>query len=151
MPAKFKTLPAATFFLGIVCFSWILYDVLKIYSDLRSVIFFGSSGLIVGIGYLFIVLFHALMFIIYLRYFRRHQNPRLRIVPLSLLIVSFLALAVEKTMYDEVGREYFLELPVPGEVIFIYFGLFLNALFIAYALYCIARDLNFGLEKKALV
>ena len=58
MSEKFKALPTSTFFLGIVCFIWIVYDIVKIYSDLGSVIFFDTSGLIVGIGYLLILLFH---------------------------------------------------------------------------------------------
>ena len=40
MSEKFKALPTSTFFLGIVYFIWIVYDIVKIYSDLGSVIFF---------------------------------------------------------------------------------------------------------------
>jgi len=58
MSEKFKALPTPTFFLGIVCLFWIVYDIVMIYSDLGSVIFFDTSGLIVVIGYLLILLFH---------------------------------------------------------------------------------------------
>jgi hypothetical protein len=45
-------------------------------------------------------------------------------------------------MFDEVLHEYYLEFPAPGEVHFIYFGLFINAGFILYALYCIIQELS---------
>ncbi len=157
MSEKFKVLPTSTFFLGIVCFIWIVYDIVKIYSDLGSVIFFDTSGLIVGIGYLLILLFHKiyrlhvgtlhatslqpiLIFIIYFKYFRHHQNNVLSVSLLSLLIISFFALIIEKIMFDEVLHEYYLEFPAPGEVHFICFGLFVNAGFILYALYCIIQE-----------
>jgi len=140
MSEKFKALPTSTFFLRIVCFIWIVYDIVKIYSDLGSVIFFDTSGLIVGIGYLLILLFHILIFRIYFKYFRHHQNNVLSVSLLSLLIISFFALIIEKIMFDEVLHEYYLEFPAPGEVHFIYFGLFVNAGFILYALYCIIQE-----------
>ncbi len=111
MIRKFKVLPASTLFLGIVCFIWTIYDIVKIYSDLGSVIFFDTSGLIVGIGYLLILLFHILIFIIYFKYFRHHQNNVLSVSLLSLLIISFFALIIEKIMFDEVLHEYYLEFP----------------------------------------
>lgn len=139
MSEKFKVFPATTILLGVLCFLWIVYDIVQIYFDLQSVLFFGTSGLIMGIGYLFILLFHILVLIIYFKYLRHHQNIILSFTLLSLTIISFLALAVEKVMFDEVGREFYLEFPAPGEVSFIYLGLFINALFIIYALYCINK------------
>jgi hypothetical protein len=90
----------------------------------------------VGIGYLLIIIFHILILIIYFQHIRPYQNNLL----VSLLIFSFFALIIEKVMFDEVGHEYYLELPAPGEVNFIYFGLFINAVFIGYALYCINQE-----------
>ena len=148
MPAKPRTLPMTAFLLGIVCLVWMLYDVLQIHSDLGAVIFRGPSGLIVGIGYLFILLFHGLMFIVYWKYFRHHPRLGPRILLPALLVASFFALAMEKVMFDEVGREYFLEFPRPGEVDFIYLGLFVNATFIAYALFRLSRTRNLGAEEK---
>ena len=43
-------------------------------------------------------------------------------------------------MFDEVLHEYYLEYPAPGEVIFIYFGLLINAVFILYGLYFINKE-----------
>ncbi len=149
MPANRRTLPTTAFLLGIVCLIWILYDVVKIHSDLGSVLFFDKSGLIVGIGYLFILLFHALMFIVYGKYFRHHPRLGPRALLPFLLVVSFLALAVEKVMFDEVGREYYLEFPRPGETYFIYLGLFVNVVFIAYASTCLSRVLGSSADKKA--
>lgn len=139
MAAKPWILRKAAFLLGIVCLPWILYDLFKLHSDLPSVIFRGPSGLIVGVGYLFILIFHVLMFIVYGKYFRHHPRFGPRILLPALLVASFFALAVEKVMFDEVGREYFLEFPRPGEADFIDLGLFANAVFIAYALSCLSR------------
>ncbi|MDH4196039.1 MAG: hypothetical protein OEW05_01370 [Candidatus Aminicenantes bacterium] len=148
MAAKSRTLPTTAFLLGILCLIWILYDIVKIHSDLISVIFPRSSGWIVGIGYILILLFHALMFIVYWKYFRHHPSVGPRMALISLWIISFFALAVEKVMFDEVGREYFLEFPRPDEVYFIYLGLFVNAVFIIYALYCLSRNSGLNAEKK---
>jgi hypothetical protein len=52
-------------------------------------------------------------------------------------------------MIDEVGREYYLEFPVPGEVGFIYLGLIINALFILFALYCIRQSFNVARLNKS--
>jgi hypothetical protein len=53
---------------------------------------------------------------IYFKYFRHHQNNVLNVSLLSLLIISFFALIIEKIMFDEVLHEYYLEFPAPGEV-----------------------------------
>jgi hypothetical protein len=44
MSEKFKPLPVIAFFLGIASLLWIIYDIVKICSDLSSVIFFGTAG-----------------------------------------------------------------------------------------------------------
>ena len=141
MSGKSKTLQTFAFFLGIICFLWIIYDFLKICNDLHAVLFSTNTGLIIGIGYLFILSFHALVLVLYFRHFRHQQEKGLSGLLLILFVFSFLALAVEKVMFDEVGREFYLEFPAPGEVHFIYLGLFLNALFVLFALYCISRFL----------
>lgn len=142
MSGENKFLPMIVFLLGFVCLIWIIYDIISIYSDLGSVIHFGTAGLFVGIGYILIIIFHGLVLLIYLLYFWHHKNISIRGGLLFLLIVSFLALIIEKVMYDEVGREYMIEFPLPGETHFIIFGLLLNILFICYALYCIYREFN---------
>ena len=147
MSGKSKTLQTLAFFSGIICLLWIIYDFLKIYNDLSAVLFSANTGLIVGIGYIFILSFHVFVLILYFRFFRHHKEKKLRGLLLILFFISFLALAVEKVMFDEVGREFYLEFPAPGEVHFIYLGLFLNALFVLFALYCISRF--FWLSGKA--
>ena len=124
---------------GVLSCVWIGFDFFEISSDLHAVLF-GDSGWIIGIGYLFILIFHLFMIIIILRDLRQYGAEGPRVLLIFLLIASFLALAAEKVMYDEVAREYYLEPPAPGEVGFIYLGLAVNALFILYALLYIVRS-----------
>ncbi|MEN8194737.1 MAG: hypothetical protein ABFS12_18095 [Bacteroidota bacterium] len=120
------------FILGIICVVWIIVDIVLLLIDLHGVIFFELSGLIVGIGYIFILLFHILFFIYLFNIYRIGQRYKQIIPSVILFIVSLFALAVQKVMYDEVGREYYLENSIPGETYFIYFGLILNLIFIMY-------------------
>jgi len=149
---QYKILSTIIFSLGIVCLFWIIFDIVNVYSNLSSVIFFGTLGLIVGVGYIFILIFHILVLFVYFKYFHNRPNNKLSIGFLSFIIISFLALVVQKAMYDEVGREYYLEFPAPGEVRFIYLGLIINALFILYALYRIrvAPKTKTSLMKKEM-
>jgi hypothetical protein len=139
---NFKTLSTAALYLGSVCLVWIIYDTIKIYADLSSVIFLVTAGWFVGVGYVLIILFHILIIILYLKCFRHNQQVGTKIILISLFFISLFALAVEKVMYDKVGHEYLIEFPAPGEVNFIYLGLFLNAVFILYALYCTILEWN---------
>ncbi len=90
-----------------------------------------------AIGYLFIIVFHFLVLIVYFLHFRKSSKIQLKVgVPL-LLIISFFFLAVEKVMFDEVAHEYYIEFPMPGETHFIVFGLLMNGIFILYLMYII--------------
>ena len=104
-------------------------------------VLFGETGYIVGVGYLFIVSFHVSAFIFIFMHFHVVKTfGGLRIVLLSLGIISLIAVGVEKVMYDEVAREYYLEFPMPDETYFIYFGLFINFICIVYALFILNRE-----------
>ena len=76
MSENTKTLQTTTFLLGIVCFLWIIYDIIKINSDLKSVIFFDTTGKIVGIGYLLIFSFHILALIIFFKCLHNKKKYR---------------------------------------------------------------------------
>ena len=137
MSEKSKIFPTITFYLGIICVLWIIYDIYKIYSDLRSVLFQSPTSLIMIIGYFFILIFHIFVIVIFFRYFKGQKNSNKNIILLFLIIFSIFMIMVEKVMFDEVGHEYYIEFPAPGEVRFLYFGLFINASFIIYSLYLI--------------
>jgi len=137
MLEKSKIFPTFTFYLGIICVLWIIYDIYKIYSDLRSVLFQSPTSLIMLIGYFFILIFHLFVIVLFFRYFKGQKNSNKNIILLFLIIFSIFMIMVEKVMFDEVGHEYYIEFPAPGEVIFLYFGLFINASFIIYSLYLI--------------
>jgi hypothetical protein len=92
-----------------------------------------------AVGYLFIIVFHLMVLIVYLIHFRKSAKIQFRVgVPL-LLIISFFFLAVEKVMFDEVAHEYYIEFPMPGETHFIAFGLLVNGIFILYSVFAIYK------------
>jgi len=125
---------------GVISLVWIFYDIYQIKTDLSFVIQFDKVGVIMGIGYLFILFFHILSLIFIAIQFRFNKGLNsLRNSTLILGIISFLAFGIEKVMYDEVGREYYLEWPAPGEVMFLYFCLGIHALFAVIVLLYIYR------------
>ena len=135
MSGQSKFLPQSSIILGIICLIWIIYDIISIYTNLESVTFLGMAGVIAGIGYLFIFVFHILIIIVYFRYFLKSHNHSSRVGIPVLFVLSVLALFMEKVMFDEVAREYYLEFPMPGETHFIVFGLLINGIFIVYSIF----------------
>ena len=134
--------PTIVFILGLVCLMWIVYDIIKIYTDLGSIIQPWGGGLYIGIGYIFIITFHLLFLTFYILHFRHNEHLFIRHGLPVLLVVSFLSLMMEKVMFDEVGHEYLIEYPMPGETHFIVFGLLVNTFFILCTLYSIYREFN---------
>ena len=147
MTKQLKIFPVSVLVLGILCILWIIYDIAQLYIDLGDVIYFHTAGLIMGIGYLLIIIYHIFVFIVWFRYLRYSGNYTQSITIIFLIIISSFMLAVQKVMYDEVGREYYLEYPAPGEVNFIYLGLFINLIFILFTLYFINKELKIILFK----
>ena len=125
----------ATLILGLVTFLWLLFLVYVIRTDLAGVIRFDASNLsdyLVGAGYLAMLLFHAaaLLFI----FGRARLAKRLGgwpVLGLVSAVVSLAAIAAEKVLYDEIGREMTIEYPVPTEVSLLYGALAVNLLFAA--------------------
>jgi len=137
-----KLIPTIGFFLGIICILWIIYDIIVITFNLPSVIYFGAAGFFVGIGYILIIIFHIYVAGIYFMHARHYPKTLASNRLLSLLIISFTGLIVQKAMFDEVGREYYIEYPFPGETYFIIFGLVLNTVFLVYALHYIDTEFD---------
>lgn len=104
-----------------------------------------------GIGYLFIILFHILSLIFIMIHFhlKKESNP-LRNSTVILGLFSFLAFGIEKVMYDEVGREYYLEWPAPGEVIFLYICLGIHAIFVVTVFIFITKQLIISKKQKEI-
>ncbi len=143
-----KLIPAIGLFLGFICILWIIYDIIVIYFNLPSVIYFGAAGFFVGIGYILIIIFHIFVAGIYIMHARHIPKTIARNRLLSLLIISFTGLIVQKAMFDEVGREYYIEYPFPGETYFILFGLFLNTVLLVYALHYIYKEYDIFRSEK---
>lgn len=118
--------------LGITCLFWIILDLYLLIIDLEGVIFLNFSGLTVGIGYLLMIMYHILILVVQISGLKITDSKNQSIALFALLIISVFALAVEKVMFDEVGREYYLEYPIPGETYFIYLGIILNLTFILF-------------------
>ncbi len=138
-----KIFSIITWIFGVISLVWIFYDMYQIKTNLSFVIQFDKVGIIMGVGYLFIIFFHILSFIFIAIHFRfKKQFDPLRNSILILGIISFLAFGIEKVMVDEVGREYFLEWPAaPGEVMFLYLCLGIHALFVVMVLFFISKFL----------
>jgi hypothetical protein len=134
MAKKRTFLQSAISLFGVVSLLWIVFDFFQIALNLESVIYLGRTGFIVGIGYLFILAFHLLALAQCIKNLILKNKLAVSITTLFFLIVSFLSLFMQKVMFDEVGREYSVEYPMPGETYFIFLGLAINALFILFVL-----------------
>ena len=132
-----KYLHLITAILGFICLLWIIYDIFSIYTNLKSVIFLGTAGLYMALGYLFILVFHFLVLIVYFIHLRKSLNFQAKVVIPAFLFISFLFLVIQKVMFDEVAREYYIEYPMPGETHFIVVGLLINGIFIFYSMFII--------------
>lgn len=122
-----------TLVLGLVTFVWLLFHVYEIRTNLTSVIRFDASDVsdyLIGAGYLVMLLFHGASFIFMFMQLRLAKRFGGR--PVAGLVfgtVSLFAIAAEKVMYDEIGREMSIEYPVPGEVSLLYACLGVNLAF----------------------
>ncbi len=121
--------------LGIISIPFIFYDISVIIFDLESALTITTtSGVIIFIGYIFILLFHLTVAGYLIRYSKRFQNIRSQTnTIITYGIISFLSIVMQKVMWDEVGREFYIEYPFPDETYFIIMGLLLNAVFIIMA------------------
>ncbi|MBN2265264.1 MAG: hypothetical protein JW775_05560 [Candidatus Aminicenantes bacterium] len=135
MKKRYSPSALATLILGLVTFLWLLFHVYEVRTDLAGVIRFDASEpshYLIGAGYLVMLAFHAAAFIFV--FSRARLAKRLGgwpVLGLASGVVSLAAIAAEKVLYDEIGREMTIEFPVPGEVSLLYAALGLNLLFAA--------------------
>ncbi len=135
MSKKLKIYSIIIFIFGVISLVWIFYGIYQIKTDLSFVIQSDKVGPIMGIGYLFILFYHILSYSFIIGHFRsKKQFDLLRNSTVIVGLFSFFAFGIEKVMYDEVAKEYYLEWPVPGEVMFLYLCLGIHALFVAMVL-----------------
>jgi hypothetical protein len=112
--------------LGILTFAWIVCDLIFLANDLEGVLF-GSWGIFVGIGYLVMLLLHGIAFVLVLTVIARLKGyAALKAVTVAALVASLFMIAVQKVMYDEVGREIRAGMDA-GEISFVNLGLVVNA------------------------
>ena len=110
-----------------VSFVWILLDLWLLSTDLEKVLF-GTWGVPVGVGYLVILLFHVAALMLVLMTFSRLEGyAALKSGSAAVLVVSLFMIAVQKVMYDEVGREIKAGFDRVGEIGFVNAGLLVNA------------------------
>ena len=131
--------------LGVITVTFIIYSFYVLTTDLNNVLFMGTAGFIVGVGYVLIILFHLFVLIeLYLPSKRKFLITKKGFI-LFFFSISTLFLFIQKVMYDEVAREIAIE-SVPGEINFIYLGLIINLAFILFVLKFLIR--NFQYEKN---
>ncbi len=129
MTKNIRAVATACLILGTISFVWILYDLFLVSADLEGVLF-GAKGVIVGLGYIVILLLHGAAFIFILMLFSRLKGyAALKTGSMAAIILSLFMIAVQKVMYDEVGHEIKSGLENAGEIAFVNLGLVINALF----------------------
>ena len=131
---------AVTLVLGMITFGWLLLDIYEVNSNLHDFIF-GEAGWIGLIGYLFIFAFHVSAFIFIIFQFRYSETLHvLKVATLVAGVLSLFALGVEKVMFDEIGREYYMEGGKPGEVKLLYIAFAINVIFNVLAFFLIFKS-----------
>jgi hypothetical protein len=122
-----------TLVLGFATFLWLVFHIYEIHADLPGVLRFDASepsDYLVGTGYLVMLMFHAAAFIFLFKQIRSMKRFRgWPVLGLVIGICSLFAIAAEKVMYDEIGRELTSEFPLPGEASLLYACLGVNTLF----------------------
>jgi small-conductance mechanosensitive channel len=122
-----------TLVLGFATFLWLVFHVYEIRTDLPGLLRFDASDpsdYLAGAGYLVMLLFHAAAFLFIFRQARIMKRfGGWQVLGLVLGVFSLFAIAAEKVMYDEIGREWTIEFPLPGEVSLLYACLGVNVLF----------------------
>lgn len=119
--------------LGLVTFLWLIFHIYQIGTDLPGVLRFDASDpsdYIAGAGYLVMLAFHAVALVFLFKQARTQRRIGGRVAAgLVIGVLSLFAVAAEKVMYDEIGREWVFEAPFPGEAWLLLGCLGLNILF----------------------
>jgi hypothetical protein len=122
-----------TLVLGLATFLWLVFHIYEVRTDLPGLLRFDlsdPSAYLAGAGYLVMLLFHGAAFILLFAQARvRTRFGGWPILGLTAGLFSLFAIAAEKVLYDEIGRELAIEGPVPGEVSLLYVCLAVNMLF----------------------
>lgn len=141
MDRTYRVIALATLILSIISLVWEAYDIYNIHFHLTQVLQFKYPGAIMAIGYIFILLFHISAFLfIFMRIRRTGKAGKLPILIIMTGIASLFSIAIEKVMFDEIGREFYIEFPISGEILFLYVCLGINALFSALIIFCLYRE-----------
>jgi uncharacterized membrane protein len=127
MKRRLSTIAAVTMVLGLATFLWLVFHIYEVRTDLPGLLRFDLSDLS---DYLVMLSFHGAALILLFA----QARPRKRfggwpILGLAMGVLSLFAIAAEKVLYDEIGRELVVEYPVPGEVSLLYACLGINVLF----------------------
>jgi hypothetical protein len=127
--------------LGCIASAGIVAMVVLIRTALPAILDFNAMGYILGIGYLYLLLYHGFVFLhAILILFSEYKSTPLHIGVVVLGFVSGFLFIVEKVMFDEIAREMVYEFPVPGEIVFIYGALGVHLLFTALAFVSMVRS-----------
>ena len=131
MVGKKKFAPIFTLCLGMLSGISLLYTIYHVGNRLSGLLDLNLSGYIVGIGYIIILLFHFFAIFFLISRFQALEARRLfRGVVLVSAVVSLFAIAAEKVMFDEIGRELRLGVEVAGEVFILTLLLLVNLIFV---------------------
>ena len=126
---KHNTFSLITLILGIVSLLWLFYDLYEITHNLEKVLDVNELGYIIGIGYIFILLFHVFAIIYMLQQLRSYKEINwIRIIVMIFGVFSLFAIAGEKVMYDEITREITFG-GAGGEIFILSCAIVLNILF----------------------
>ena len=126
---KHNTFSLITLILGIVSLLWLFYDLYEINHNIEKALDVNESGYIIGIGYIFILLFHVFAIIYVLQQFRSYKVIHwIRIIVMIFGVFSLFAIAGEKVMYDEIIREVTFG-GAGGEIFILCCAIVLNILF----------------------
>lgn len=143
MKKRLSPIGLVTVILGLATFLWLIFHVYEIGTDLPGVLRFDASDpseYLVGAGYLAMLMFHAVALVfLFTRARTEKRFDGWAVLGLTIGILSLFAIAAEKVMYDEIGREWAVEAPFPGEVWLLLGCLGLNMLF---SLFMIAMALR---------
>ncbi|MFC1485988.1 hypothetical protein ACFL55_03065 [Candidatus Latescibacterota bacterium] len=144
MDKKVRMSLTITLVLGIITFLWLVYDLYQVNQNLPAVLDFAVIGYIMGIGYLFILLFHfTSLFVILLHSFLAKELRTLKIAAFTLAILSFFAIGGEKVMFDEIAREATLGWETAaGEFMILNMCFFINMLFTVVMVLFLLRALS---------
>lgn len=138
MENKSRSIVHITFVLGIITVLWLAWTLYQVNAHLREILGGSETGYLMMAGYLIMFLFHCLSFgAIIMHQYAIRRGGVLKISMFALGIVSFIMIAVEKVMFDEIARQA----EATGETAILNGCLIVNVLFAAAMLFFLLRVL----------